>query len=123
MKKFLLVFGGFVAGIIVTFLVLYIIARTNRSNDEFTGLTMFSETGECIESTGEIKVFQVLAPDIALARTGDWIIVLLINYEGKTYYDEQKITIPDNKCARQVGTYQYTTKNGMEKTVPAVVIE
>ena len=123
MKKFLLVFGGFVAGIIVTFLVLYIIARTNRSNDEFTGLTMFSETGECIESTGEIKVFQVLAPDIALARTGDWIIVLLINYEGKTYYDEQKITIPDNKCARQVGTYQYTTKDGMGKTVPAVVIE
>ena len=84
---------------------------------------MFSETGECIESTGEIKVFQVLAPDIALARTGDWIIVLLINYEGKTYYDKQKITIPDNKCARQVGTYQYTTKDGMGKTVPAVVIE
>lgn len=123
MKKYLIFFGGFVAGIIVTFLVLYIIARTNRSNDEFTGLTMFSETGECIESTGEIKVFQVLAPDIALARTGDWIIVLLINYEGKTYYDEQKITIPDNKCARQVGTYQYTTKDGMGKTVPAVVIE
>lgn len=84
---------------------------------------MFSETGECIESTGEIEVFQVLSPDIALARTGDWIIVLLINYEGKTYYDKQKITISDNKCARQVGTYQYTTKDGMGKTVPAVVIE
>ena len=126
MKKYLIFFGGFVAGIIVTFLVLYIIARTNRSNDEFTGLTMFSETGECIESTGEIKVFQVLAPNMALARTGEYsdgIIVLLINNQGKTYYDEQKITIPDNKCARQVGTYQYTTKDGMGKTVPAVVIE
>ena len=126
MKKFLLVFGGFVAGIIVTFLVLYIIARTNRSNDEFTGLTMFSETGECIKTEGEIEVFQVIKPNIALARTGDYsegIFVLLINNDGKTYYDEQKITIPDNKCARQVGTYQYTTKNGMEKTVPAVVIE
>lgn len=126
MKKYLIFFGGFVAGIIVTFLVLYIIARTNRSNDEFTGLTMLSEKGECIKTEGEIEVFQVIKPNIALARTGDYsegIFVLLINNEGKTYYDEQKITIPDNKCARQVGTYQYTTKNGMEKTVPAVVIE
>ncbi len=26
-------------------------------------------------------------------------------------------------CARQIGTYRYTTKNEMVKTVPAVVIE
>jgi hypothetical protein len=28
-----------------------------------------------------------------------------------------------NKCTRQIGTYQYTTKSKFEKTVPAVVIE
>lgn len=126
MKKFLLVFGGFVAGIIVTVIVAYLISSANNPKDEFTGLTMLSEKGECIKTEGEIEVFQVIKPNIALARTGDYsegIFVLLINNDGKTYYDEQKITIPDNKCARQVGTYQYTTKNGMEKTVPAVVIE
>ena len=49
---------------------------------------------------------------------------MLVNYDSKTYYDEQKIKIPTNKCARQIGTYQYTTKkDNFEKTVPAVVIE
>ena len=126
MKKFLLVFGGFVAGIIVTVIVAYLISSSNSPKDEFTGLTMLSEKGECIKTEGEIEVFQVIKPNIALARTGDYsegIFVLLINNDGKTYYDKQKITISDNKCARQVGTYQYTTKDGMGKTVPAVVIE
>ena len=63
---------------------------------------------------------------MALAETGkytDRLMVLLINYDGKSYYDDQKIKIPANKCARQIGTYQYHTKMGIDKTVPAVVIE
>ena len=126
MKKVLLFFGGFVAGIIATILFAYIISSSNRSKDELAGLTMLSEKGECIKTEGEIKIFQVIEPNIALARTGDYgegIFVLLINNEGKTYYDDQKIKIPSKKCARQVGTYQYTTKIGIEKTIPAVVIE
>jgi hypothetical protein len=46
---------------------------------------------------------------MALARTGDFsdgIVVLLVNYDGKYYYDEQKIKIPTDKCARQKGAYQ-----------------
>ena len=39
------------------------------------------------------------------------------------FYDEQKITIPSGKCAKQVGIYQYHTKNGDMKTVPAVEIK
>ena len=50
-------------------------------------------------------------------------MVLLVNYDGQTYYDNQKIIIPANKCARQIGTYQYSTKNETIKTVPAVVID
>jgi len=38
------------------------------------------------------------------------------------HIDDQKIDI-SKKCARQIGTYQYKTKNDFEKTVPAVVIE
>lgn len=50
-------------------------------------------------------------------------LVLLINYEDKSYYDDQIIKVPSNKCAKQLGTYQYETKMEMQKTVPVVVIE
>jgi len=126
MKKVLLFSSGFVAGIIVTILVLILINARNQSSYGLPGLTAFPEKGECIKTRGEIVVFQVLKPNMALAKTGDFsdgIVVLLVNYDGKSYYDEQKIKIPADKCARQKGTYQYTTKGEIIKTVPAVVIE
>jgi hypothetical protein len=143
MKKFLIFTGGFVAGIIATILVAFLINVANRPNDGFPGLTVFPEKGECISTeyektdydigrglvttvVNEIEIFQVLAPNVALATTGDGldrILVLLVNYDGESYYDQQKIKIPAGKCARQIGTYQYTTKNEMLKTVPAVIIE
>lgn len=126
MKKVLLFASGFVAGIIATILAAVFITAANQSDDSLLGLTVFNEKGECISIRGEIEVFQVLKPSMALATTGhlgSGIVVLLINYDGKYYYDEQKIRIPDGKCARQIGTYQYTTKDDRFKTVPAVVIE
>ena len=133
MKKFLIFIGGFVAGIIATILVAFLISVANKPNDGLLGLTIFPEKGECITTDGEIEVFQVIESNMALAKTvkygkygreySDEIVVLLIDYNGKTFYDEQKIKIPTNKCARQVGTYQYPTKNDFVKTVPAVVIE
>lgn len=128
MKKALLFICGLITGIVLTILVAMLISTANQPNDGFPGLTLFSEKGECITTSGEIEVMQVLAPNAALAWTGglfysDRILVLLINYEDKSYYDEQKIKIPSDKCARQIGTYRYTAKNEMVKTVPAVVIE
>jgi hypothetical protein len=127
MRKVLLFSCGFVAGIIATILVAFLIYVAKQPNDDgVLGLTIFQEKGECITTESEIEVLQVIEPNMALARTGDYfdgIVVLLINYDGKTYYDDQKIKIPNNKCARQIGIYQYSAKNGMDKTVPAVVIE
>jgi hypothetical protein len=136
MKKFLIFILGFVAGILATIFVAYLITITNKPSDNgLIGLTKFTEKGECIETEGEIEVFQVLESNVALAKTvkygefgirnyADEIVVLLIDYDGKTFYDEQKVKIPENKCARQIGTYQYTTKmDNFGKTVPAVVIE
>ena len=128
MKKFLIFIGGFVAGILATFLVVFLIYAANKPNDGRLGLTVFPEKGECMKIKNEITVFQVLEPNMALARAGnigdilDRIVVLLVNYEGGTY-DQQKIIIPANKCARQIGTYQYTSKDENVNTVPAVVIE
>ena len=125
MKKFLIFIGGFVAGVLATILVAYTMGIADKPNDGLLGLTVFPEKGECITKS-EIEIFQVIEPNMALAETGkfpDQIMVLLINYDNKTYYDDQKIKIPANKCARQIGTYQYTTRTGIGKTVPAVVIE
>ena len=136
MKKFLIFIGGFVAGVLATIFVAYLIAIANKPKDDgLLGLKVFAEKGECIETAGEIEVFQVIESNVALAKTvkygeygirnySDEIVVLLIDYDGKTFYDEQKVKIPQNKCARQIGTYQYTTvKDNFGKTVPAVVIE
>lgn len=127
MKKALLFFGGFVSGIIGTFLALFLISVVIQTHDdELLGLTIFSEKGECIAKNGEIETFQVLRPNMALASIGgifDGKVVLLINYEDKHYYDDQKIKIPKGKCARHIGTYQYTSKDKRDRTVPAVAIE
>jgi len=130
MKKAAPFITGFVAGVLSTILVLYLYINSDTEPTEpydgLYGLTTFQEKGECIPTDGRIEVFQVLKPNMALARTGKYLngaIILLINYEGKSYYDDQEIKIPSGKCARQIGSYQYTTTNDFEKTVPAVAIE
>lgn len=124
-KKWVVYALGIVSGIVLTFLVLYLMAAISSSSN---GVTYFEKPGECI-STNSFKVFQVLDEGAALANeieeeydipTG--IVVLLINKEGKYYYDDQVIKIPVGKCARQVGVYTYPTKMEIEKTVPIVKI-
>lgn len=147
MKKFLIFIGGFVAGILATFFALYVYSAANKPNDGLLGLKIFEEKGDCLTSTSkskssEIDIFQVIAPNAALANIkyytdeklygGDTyrnydirndVVVLLINYDDKTYYDDQKIDVSKN-CLRQVGTYQYETKrDNFGKTVPVIVIE
>lgn len=126
MSKALIFFGGIVVGILATILVAYLIAIRNTPNDGMLGLKVFSKKGDCITTKKKIEIFQVVEPNMALAEIGtfpDELLVMLINYEGEAYYDKQKIAIPVKKCARQIGTYQYSTKMGYDKTVPAVVIE
>lgn len=126
MKQFLIFIGGFIAGILATLLFAFLVSDTKQPSDNLPGLTLFPEKGECITTQKEIKIFQVVKPNMALAESGkfpDEIMVLLINYDNKTYYDDQKIAITSKNCARQIGTYQYTTKIGIEKTVPVVIIE
>lgn len=147
MKSLLIFIGGFVAGILVTLLFAYITSISNKPNDDLFGLSKFPQKVDCITTTSkrkscELEVLQVIAPNAALAYmkhytdekqyggriyrnydTENEVIVLLMNYDNRTYYDKQKLDIT-NKCAREIGTYQYTTKiNNIEKTVPAVVIE
>jgi hypothetical protein len=40
----------------------------------------------------------------------------------KYYYDDEKIETPKGKVVRQIGIYQYPTKNDFVKTVPIIEI-
>lgn len=122
--------------------------RDTRKSEstEIRGLTIFNEKGDCIKTnsksrSSEVDVLQVLDSNHALATIKSYsdkklyegeiyrdydiandLIVLLLSEKGNAFYDNQKIQITQ-KCMRQVGIYQYTTKFDNHKTVPAVVIE
>ena len=138
---------GFIIGVFATIIALYIYSTANNNDDGITGLDFFENPGECItnnskKKSSEITVIQVIATNAALANLKNYsdekdysgevrrdydifndVLVLLINNEEKSYYDDQKIEI-SGKCLRQIGTYQYQTKiNQIWKTVPVVVIE
>lgn len=132
MRSCLVFILGLISGIIVT---VYLINTQVPDEDGLPGLKLFDEKGECIPTAGEIEIFQVIASNIALANTvnygsygirnrADDIVILLMGPEGQSFYDEQKVRVPKNKCARQIGVYRYTTKRDkFEKTVPVVSIE
>lgn len=146
MKSFFIFIGGVLVGILSTLLFVYVISIANKPNDGLLGLTIFPKKGECITTNSknkscELVVLQVIAPNAALATIKYYsdeklygsktyrdydirndIVVFLMNDEGKTYYDDQKMEI-SKKCVRQIGTYQYKNNIDFEKTVPAVVIE
>ena len=66
MKSFLIFIGGFVAGILATFLFAYLISVTKKPNDGLLGLKLFPKQGECITTNSknkscEIVVFKSIA--------------------------------------------------------------
>ena len=124
MKNFLI----FVAGMVTMFVIILLIGLVNQyGGDGYPGLTILEEEGACI-SKSQLEVFQVIEPNMALVRPANNIdemfnFKLLIGEENSHFYDQQKINIPNGKCVKQIGTYQYEAKNGVMKTVPAVEIK
>ena len=99
----------------------------NKDEKKLSGITLFpkKKEGEVITKE-QLKVFQVLKPNTALVKSETFpneILMLLIGEEDDLYYDNQKINMPKGKSAKQVGIYQYTTKSGELKTIPAVKIK
>ena len=117
---------GFICGVLITCGVLYILGQAHKEHIEF-----FTEKGECV-TRKTLKVFQVIGPSEALVkiRSNDFStllegtpVMLLVNQDGETYYDDEIIEIPARKCAKQIGIYQYWTIDDRYKTVPVVSIE
>jgi len=114
----------FIAGMITVVLIIAVIGLSKESK-ESNDIVWFSEKGECITKK-PLRVFQTLEQSAALAKekdSYDSTVVLLVNNEEKSYYDDQVISIPQKKCARQVGIYKYQTRDERWKTVPVVRIE
>ena len=129
MGKVLCFILGFVCG--CASLLLVGIYQQSLSNDGLLpGMTLFVEKGSCI-SKKNFHIFQALGTTGLAHEKGtssfsdmyDGITVLFMNQEDKPYYDDQKIVIPKNKCARQVGIYHYETKAHDYKTVPVVIVD
>lgn len=123
----------FVAGMVTMFIlmVLFGLVVNSSSNSGYPGLTIFEEEGKCTGAK-QIKIMQTLEPNMALAHAKtqpnaiydeNEILVLLLGDENASYYDDQKISIPKGMCAKQVGTYQYESRELGMKTVPAVTIK
>lgn len=123
MKKIWVFIFGIITGIVLT--ILFATVSYVSSTSSNSGLNMFEEPGECLISRSSLKIFQVLEPTAALAMIKDDFssgAYLLVNNEGKSYYDDQVIKLPTGKCFKQIGTYQYPTKDDRLKTVPVVQI-
>lgn len=125
MKKWLIFGGGVLTGIVLTFLLAFAVA-SYRQAGEIEGLTIFEQPGEVMESRS-FEVFQSLAQGAALTHAkedGYYMgpICLLVDMDGKYYYDDEIVNVPIGKVARQIGIYQYTSKNEVERTVPVVRI-
>jgi len=125
-------FGSFILGIVVGVAVTIAVAiifayfKTNSAPNtiqNIDGATFFKEPQGTINSK-KFQVLQVVTQDAALATAqehGMFIgtIVLLIG-EPNSFYDEQIVTVPAGKAARQIGTYRYQTRMEIVKTVPIV---
>ncbi len=131
LKNILIFISGMITmlfmGLIFTFVF------NKPEDDGFPGLTLFEQEGACINAK-QIKIFQCLASNVALAHAltipnenplldENSTFVLILGEENENFYDDQKIDIKKGKCVKQVGTYRYTAKNGMDKTVPAIEIK
>ena len=121
MKKWLIYVLGIITGIILTFVFAFCVNLSNKIG--IIGLEIFEEPGDYMEYS-QFEVFQVVESGCALANADDSFgaTVFIIPDEKQHFYDNQKIVLKNDQCAQHVGTYKYSTKMGIEKTVPAVRI-
>ncbi|MBO7581818.1 MAG: hypothetical protein J6T38_09935 [Bacteroidaceae bacterium] len=133
MKNVLIFIGGMATGILLMVIVgfiLYSIGTKQQTtiieNENVASLYEGFENGEIIHEKS-FQIFQVLEDNVALVNgreNGLYIgpVYLLIGKEGTTFYDEQIVKVPEGGVVRMNGTFQYETKNGMDKTVPKIMI-
>ncbi len=102
----------------------YIFTPLKSKINEFTDSeTRFPQKGECLTSKN-LTVIQAWPGFRALVAAEDFPQAMLLENNNKiAYYDRMLVKIPPKKCARQVGTYRYETKEKKMVTVPIIIID
>ena len=126
--KFILTYvAGIVTGIVLLFVVGFFMAKSQATSASNADVVMFEKPRGIVP--GKVfEIMQVLPDGSALATVDDigsgnlGTIVLFVGDESTSYYDSQKINVPEGKVVKQVGTYSYMARNEMYKTVPVVEI-
>lgn len=129
MKKWLIFGSGVLTGIVLTFVFAFLFSASRSGSGD--GATWFEKPGDAID-VDAFEVFQVIGEDAALVhgKSREYssmeifsgAVYLLTNEDGKYYYDDEVVRVPEGKDARQVGIYQYQTKSDFGKTVPIIQI-
>lgn len=126
--KFILTYvGGIVTGIVLMIVFALIVNSTQQGQANMidSDVVMFEQPQQVIKAR-TLRVMQVLPNGSALAtvdilENNGGMVVMFLAKDGVSYFDDQKINVPSEKCLKQVGTYTYESKLGM-KTVPVVEI-
>ena len=129
MKKWMIFGAGVITGIVAFLLFTVILAYTDqKGNKSDNGITWYEEPGEVFDESA-FKIFQVIADDAALVKSSEGKmfeiidkVYLLVNDEGKYYYDNELVKVPKGYQARQMGVYRYPTKSKDIRTVPVIQI-
>ena len=128
-KMALTYLGGIITGIVLMLALCVVIAsRQGNLGSSNSNVVLFEKPQQVIE-VDDLEVIQVLPDGSALAMEkglhgGNYgLVVALQAPEESSYYDDQKIIVPEGRQLWQIGTYRYMTRENMEKTVPIVEIK
>ena len=99
----------------------------NKESDDTNKIEMFEKPRNVIAGKS-FRVLRVQANGNAIAMVDGigsenfGLKVLFISNESTSFYDNQKITIPKGKVAKQVGIYRDVPKIDYRETLPIVEI-
>ena len=123
-----MIFGaGVITGILALLLIKAILAYSKTTGGDIDNeITWFDEPGEVFDESA-LKVFYVLAKHDALVEPAyapylNEKVYLLVNDEGKYYYDNEIVKVPEGYQLRQMGIFRYPTQDEEIRTVPVVQI-
>lgn len=130
MKKIWTFILGMITGAILFCLASYCITYKpwSKSPMLIPGLTIFETAGDVLPYKS-FEVLQVLPNGSVLVKSSKYnnessYISCPISYmlapQTGGYYDDQVLKVPVGKIVRQIGTYNYTTGGGFDKTVPVI---
>lgn len=115
-------FLGAVTGVVLTFVILFVIGLVNRNSADNAPIQYLEKPVNYENKTEtSFKVFQVLGSAALAIEISDkeykWYNGNTVVILGENFYSDQVVIV---KNPQRVGTFSYTNKGGMPMTVPVI---